>query len=107
MGGQNLQAANTRCVQCVCLLRLDWVTAIPPFSFLFFLFFRSFGPQECREKVSRMVRCVGADLSARGSQWMRAVMYLQLHKGDWRVSFTRAEGTVSNTMPEMTALLIC
>ena len=51
-----------------------------------------------------MVRCVGADLSARGSQWMRAVMYLQLRKGDLRVSFTRAEGTVSNTMPEMTAL---
>lgn len=61
-------------------------------------------PREGKKaKVSRMVRCVGADLSTRGSQWMRAVMYLQLRKGDWRVSFTRAEGTVSNTMPTMTA----
>ena len=39
---------------------------------------------------------------------MRAVMYLQLHKGDWRVSSTStpAESTVSNAMQKATGLPI-
>lgn len=102
----------------VCLLRLNWVTATPPFLFfIFFYYLRLSVPRRPREgkkaKVSRMVRCVDADPSTRGSLWISAVMYLQLHrsKGDWRVSSTSTRtvhprGAMSNGMPKVTGLLI-
>jgi len=107
--------SSTRCVWSVCCALIGSQLPHPSYFLFFFHYLRLSVPRRPREgkkaKVSRMVGCVDADPSTRGSLWISAVMYLQLHrsKGDWRVSSTSTVhpwGAMSNGMPKVTGLLI-
>lgn len=99
VGRQELQAANLvpdayGLFVCCALIGSPRYPTLPILFYRIFYYLRLSVPGTPREgkkaKVSRMVRCVDADPSTRGSLWISAVMYLQLHtsKGDWRVSST-------------------